>query len=847
MRVPSLVEGEAVATHYNSGVPLGGIGTGRIEIFPDGTFRNLSINNNWDAPIEQVPASFFALRAEVEGRVVTRVLSTCRAHGLEGVERIDYHGAFPHARLTYIDGELPVDVRLRAFGPVIPHNYKDSSLPVALFVFDVTNTSSAPAEVSVAFSWQNVINCGGWIMGTWAKVDLPPDLQKERGKCHTWHDVTGNFQRPVRTGERSGLVFDSQRTDPVISYGNHTLLADSAAGFETSHLVSWNAGGDGRDFTEPFAETGVLPRGEHGAKGATGHYEPAGAVAISGRLAAGESREVAFALAWHMPGLYAWNLPEKGLHYGHYHQNHFDDSTAVARYALDNRARLFESSSELHRLLAKSNLPEWIVEKLTNDMFPVVSNTWYTKDGRFSVSEAPSHMAGCMGTIDQRTASHTIYTTFWPRLDRKELEMFRATQDENGAIAHDVGWGDLESLNKGSRWVDLPSSYILEAYHHYLWSGDEAFIKGFYDSMKAAAKCQMTAKADPDGDGLPDAEGGTTYDAYFWHGANSFVGTLWMAALSAMEKLAERFHDEEFAAVCRAAFGKAKKSMTDRLWMGDYFRLFNGEAVSGRTDDSICSGQLAGQWLAYLLGLGELFPNDVIQKCVRKMYDHCLRKVEYGVADVIDPAGNIRKANHGWTCSWVPYVQAYMATNAFYCGLEEVGLETFKRCRDIVYERDGRPWEAYLAYDVHTGKADWGRWYMTHPASWAVFWAIEGFGLSIPDGKLTLAPNLPPDMMSLSAPVFATTFWGWLDYDRSEAGRVKLQFSVDKTVGEDYTRVTRFETAAPRGRTVTGATLRADAKVVKQFVFDKAAGTVTFNCDLPLRPGAKLVVEARYA
>ena len=34
------------------GVPLGGIGTGKIEITPDGMFRHFTVNNNYVFPID---------------------------------------------------------------------------------------------------------------------------------------------------------------------------------------------------------------------------------------------------------------------------------------------------------------------------------------------------------------------------------------------------------------------------------------------------------------------------------------------------------------------------------------------------------------------------------------------------------------------------------------------------------------------------------------------------------------------------------------------------------------------------------------------------------------------------
>ncbi|HIJ73035.1 MAG TPA: hypothetical protein HPP83_02930, partial [Candidatus Hydrogenedentes bacterium] len=59
-----------------SGAPLGGIGTGCIEMGLDGRFRNITINNNRTAAT-RIPVSgggFLAVRAAQKGRVYARVL-----------------------------------------------------------------------------------------------------------------------------------------------------------------------------------------------------------------------------------------------------------------------------------------------------------------------------------------------------------------------------------------------------------------------------------------------------------------------------------------------------------------------------------------------------------------------------------------------------------------------------------------------------------------------------------------------------------------------------------------------------------------------------------------------------
>ncbi|NLJ60956.1 MAG: hypothetical protein GX338_08420, partial [Firmicutes bacterium] len=110
----------------DSGVPLGGIGAGKVEIFPDGTLANFTHQNNWDDPIgskgglNHVDARVghhFGIWASgcAEGaEPVARLLQTADIAGLPRIGEIEYAGEYPFAKLNYIDPALPVEVRLEA-------------------------------------------------------------------------------------------------------------------------------------------------------------------------------------------------------------------------------------------------------------------------------------------------------------------------------------------------------------------------------------------------------------------------------------------------------------------------------------------------------------------------------------------------------------------------------------------------------------------------------------------------------------------------------------------------------------------------------------------------------------
>jgi uncharacterized protein (DUF608 family) len=166
--------------YHQSGIPLGGIGAGSIEIRPDGYLHDWLIFNlgDWapDQPIlEQgyVPnmgpgALSFLLRCKQEGKEpqVRRLGMREDQNDLyslgwvKSVEAIAYDGQFPKATLHYQDSSLPVKVQGEWFGPFIPHDHQTSGTPGFHAVFTLSNESDRSVEVSLTGALQNPIAGG---------------------------------------------------------------------------------------------------------------------------------------------------------------------------------------------------------------------------------------------------------------------------------------------------------------------------------------------------------------------------------------------------------------------------------------------------------------------------------------------------------------------------------------------------------------------------------------------------------------------------------------------------------------------------------------------------------------
>lgn len=102
-----------------SAVPLGGLGSGTIELRADGSLRDWNIFNNSPAGGGQkvhLDEAIFGLRTESEEDDVRAwCLRIHPPNFLPSISQIEYSGAFPVSRLRFFDNDLPLEVNLYAY------------------------------------------------------------------------------------------------------------------------------------------------------------------------------------------------------------------------------------------------------------------------------------------------------------------------------------------------------------------------------------------------------------------------------------------------------------------------------------------------------------------------------------------------------------------------------------------------------------------------------------------------------------------------------------------------------------------------------------------------------------
>lgn len=138
-------------THTDARLPLGGIGTGNIEIGPDGQLLNWQLFNT-------LSDGFVPLLFAVKAGETARLLQTEGGDlAMTRVARIEMTGQYPFVDLHYRDPALPIDLSLSAFTPFAPLDTTLSSLPLICFVFKAHNPTAQTQTVSLAALMQNPI------------------------------------------------------------------------------------------------------------------------------------------------------------------------------------------------------------------------------------------------------------------------------------------------------------------------------------------------------------------------------------------------------------------------------------------------------------------------------------------------------------------------------------------------------------------------------------------------------------------------------------------------------------------------------------------------------------------
>jgi uncharacterized protein (DUF608 family) len=490
---------------------------------------------------------------------------------------------------------------------------------------------------------------------------------------------------------------------------------------------------------------------------------------------------VTFAVTWHFP-----NRPNSGQYYA----SRFDSAFAVAQYVAENFDRLSRETKLWHDTYYDSTLPHWLLDRLHMPVSTLATSTtqWW-KNGRFWCWEG---VGCCHGTCTHVYNYAHATGHLFPELERSARQM----QDLGAGFHADSG---LVGFRGGSEYAaDGQAGTILKAYREHLLSPDSSFLERNYKQIKKALQFLIDHDASPPvgpsyrpsfapaataphptlpPDGIIEDGQHNTYDIWFY-GPNTFVGSLYLAALRAGEEMAKLRGDVDFAATCRRLFESGSKFTDEKLFDGEYY-IQNVDLRAHpqhQYDHGCLSDQLFGENWASLLGLGHLYKAENVRTALASIYRYNWTP-DIGPYSKAHPPGRwfARPGEAGLIVCTFPksdYLskgvlyreevwtggEYQLASHMLAEGMIQEGLALVRGIHDRYDAAKHNPWNEIECGD-HYGRA---------MASWGCLTALAGFHHDGPAGKLSFNPRITPE--NFRCAFTSAKGWGTYWQNRQEAG-----------------------------------------------------------------------------
>ena len=145
------------------GAPIGGIGCGSIGRSYCGDFARFQLVPGL-YEYGTVEANLFTVCVRNANKTVYQQALSMKKSNLEGLKnwtmefngsKATYYALYPQSWTVY---NLPVYnlvLTCHQVSPILPNNYKDSSLPIGLFEWTIENNDSSDVDLSLMFTWQS--------------------------------------------------------------------------------------------------------------------------------------------------------------------------------------------------------------------------------------------------------------------------------------------------------------------------------------------------------------------------------------------------------------------------------------------------------------------------------------------------------------------------------------------------------------------------------------------------------------------------------------------------------------------------------------------------------------------
>jgi len=483
-----------------------------------------------------------------------------RSMDAQGWSEVEFSGRWPLGTVDFRDPDYPIRAQLNAWTPFIPLQTEDSSLPVTVMEYTLTNTDKQSVK--------------GRFTGIWENPVLIHSRRKED------HAVTSEVKR------QSGVTLiqhQSAQNEPMPEHTDWGTAALATIGAST-----------------PTDNTDGL--------------------ACDYELKPGESCTFTFLLTWHFPNLRKLHNtlgPQTP-----YYATRFKDASEAALNVVSRFKSLREGTMQWVQTWNDSTLPQWLLDRsilTTNTLQTTTCQVLGGEDypeGRFWAWEG---IGCCPGTCAHVWHYAQGVARLFPSLERnlREITDYGIGFNQDGSIR-------FRAESNKQVAIDGQAGVILRTWREHLVSLDSAFLSRVWPSARKALEWLVEFdRNDADGlDGLLNGKQHNTLDAD-WYGKVHCLCSLYLASLAAGREMAGAMGDEAFAKQCATVLEKGAKKIST-LFNGEFYEQAedpaHAEAIG--VGKGCYIDQVIGQWWAHQTGLGRIYNQAHIRSALHSLWKY---------------------------------------------------------------------------------------------------------------------------------------------------------------------------------------------------------------------------------
>ncbi|XP_068140847.1 non-lysosomal glucosylceramidase isoform X1 [Drosophila tropicalis] len=397
--------------------------------------------------------------------------------------RCSYTGLYPRSWTEYDLSHYGVRLICRQISPVIPHDYKESSLPCAVFVWSAENVCDQERKVSITFTFKN-------------------------GTGNKKQDAEGGAESQlINEGHAKGVAIRQKIADMPCSYN---LACRVLPDISITRCPQFDPAGNGEALWAQLKEHGQLS--DEPTQETLKTKDIGVAVCAHIALKPQASHELEFVLAWDMPKI---QFPRKLKTHTRYYTKYFDDSGEAGPRICEYALKHYQSWERLidgwqRPILNDEGLPEWYKCAIFNQLYFISDGgtIWLKCDsslgkelayddprlayGRFGYLEG--HEYRMYNTYDVHFYASPALAHLWPNLQvslqfdfkdaiAAELNDTRKMlydgkimpRKVKNCVPHDLGDPDEEpftlincyNIHDVNEWKDLNTKFVLQVYRDY--------------------------------------------------------------------------------------------------------------------------------------------------------------------------------------------------------------------------------------------------------------------------------------------------------------------------------------------------------------------------------------------